>query len=94
MKIILEIDSLDLAQITSGLEARRDAWKRTLDYLRGIDPCDDFLIEECKDASEAEAIYKDYDRILSDLYHQETSYRQQTGRVIGQLLSSFMAEHR
>lgn len=94
MKIILEIDSLDLAQITSGLEVRRDAWRRTLGYLRGTDPCDDFLIEECKDASEAEAIYKDYDRILSDLYHQEKSYRQQMGRIIGQLLSSLMTERR
>ena len=71
----IELDEHDLGQLLDGLEIRADSWRRTAEYLRAGDMPDGefFIIEECSDEDEAEAIAADYDRIIGVLMEQRDS---------------------
>jgi hypothetical protein len=71
----IELDEEDLGQILDGLEIRAESWRRTAEYLRAGDmPAGDFfVIEECRDEEEAEAIAADYGRIIGMLVEQRDS---------------------
>ena len=71
----IELDEHDLGQLLDGLEIRADSWRRTAEYLRAGDMPDGefFMIEECSDEDEAEAIAADYGRIIGMLMEQRDS---------------------
>ncbi|MEY4570654.1 MAG: hypothetical protein RLZZ398_2093 [Verrucomicrobiota bacterium] len=71
----IELDEHDLGQLLDGLEIRADSWRRTAEYLRAGDMPDGefFIIEECSDEDEAEAIAADYGRIIGILMEQRDS---------------------
>ena len=71
----IELDEHDLGQLLDGLEIRADSWRRTAEYLRaGAMPDGElFMIEECSDEDEAEAIAADYGRIIGILMAQRDS---------------------
>jgi hypothetical protein len=71
----IELDEHDLGQLLDGLEIRADSWRRTAEYLRAGDMPDGehFMIEECSDEDEAEAIAADYGRIIGILMEQRDS---------------------
>lgn len=70
--IKLELEEADVGQILDGLEVRRDAWRRTADYLESGDESGDdmFLIEECSDADEARWLAERYDAIIGKIHEQ------------------------
>ena len=72
MTYTIELDDEDLGQILDGLEIRAESWRRTAEYLRTGDmPAGEFfVIEECRDEEEAEAIAADYGRIIGKLVAQ------------------------
>ena len=74
-KYRIELDEHDLGQLLDGLEIRADSWRRTAEYLRAGDMPDGehFMIEECSDEDEAEAIAADYGRIIGILMEQRDS---------------------
>jgi hypothetical protein len=68
----IDLSEHDLGQLLDGLEARKDSWMRTADYLRAGDQAEEefFLIEECSDEDEAAEIAADYGRIIAKLVNQ------------------------
>lgn len=72
----IRLSSNDLGQIRDGLLSRSEAWHGTAEYLEsGRTPRADFVIEECSEAEEANAIAADYDRIISSIDSQIEAQR-------------------
>ncbi len=73
----LELDDHEFGQVLDGLEQRAVVWERTADYLRTEKFPDGefFLIEECSDATEADAIAVRYRAILRKLHAQLEAQR-------------------
>ena len=69
----IELDDIDLGQLLDGLEVRAEAWEKTADYYRtGVAP-DDFIMEECRDAEEAEKIAAHYRSIIAKILTQQSA---------------------
>lgn len=66
----LELDDFDLDQLLDGLESRAEAWERTADYHRTGESPVDFVVEECNNADEADAIANHYRSILTKIRDQ------------------------
>jgi hypothetical protein len=67
----IRFEDKDLGQLLDGLHCRSEAWHGTAEYLEsGHTPREDFVIEECSDAEEANAIAADYDRIIANIETQ------------------------
>ena len=66
--VTLRLDSNDVGQIIEGLECRREAWKRTAEYLETGYANGE--IEECSNASEASSIAAFYGRIIAEIQRQ------------------------
>ncbi|MGD0350135.1 MAG: hypothetical protein ABSB84_07460 [Verrucomicrobiota bacterium] len=67
----IELDSFDLGQVLDGLEIRAEAWEKTADYHRTGESPPDFIVEECKDAEEADAIASHYRAIIAKIRKQQ-----------------------
>ena len=67
----LTLDSNDIGQILDGLRCRADNWRETAEYLEtGHTSRHDFVVEECSDAHEAQAIADHYERIITSIKSQ------------------------
>lgn len=67
----LKLDSMEVGQLLDGLSARAEAWRRTAEFLaNGEINGGPFIIEECSDADEAEAIASDYRAIIEKIRNQ------------------------
>jgi hypothetical protein len=60
----IELDEFDFNQTLDGLEQRAEAWKKTARYHRTGELSDDILVEQCRDAEEAEQIALHYRSII------------------------------
>jgi hypothetical protein len=70
-QIHLVLGDAEIFQLLDGLEAREESWRKTAAYLRTGDSGDDFfLIEECSNAEEANAIANDYSTIIAKIRTQ------------------------
>ena len=60
----IKLSKLDLGAIREGIESRRDAWRKTAEYHRVgfVEP--GYIVEECNDEHEADAIADDFARLL------------------------------
>jgi hypothetical protein len=67
-KYKIELDDFDLGQVLDGLESRVTAWERTTIYHRMGES--DMLVEECRDAEEAEKIAAHYRTIVAKIRKQ------------------------
>ena len=72
-KYRIELDALDLGQILDGLEVRAEAWEKTAEFHRSGKTPDDFLVEECRDAAEAENIAAHYRSIIGKILTQRNA---------------------
>ena len=70
--ITLELEKEEVGQILDGLEVRRDAWRRTADYLESGEMPDGefFVVEECSDADEARWLAERYEAIIGKIRGQ------------------------
>ncbi|HZQ45407.1 MAG TPA: hypothetical protein VFC07_00225 [Verrucomicrobiae bacterium] len=68
----IELDGFDLGQLLDGLEARADAWEKTARYHRTGESPPDFIVEECRDANEADTISAHYRSIISKILKQRS----------------------
>ena len=69
--LTIRLDSEDLGQLLDGLRCRSKSWHGTAQYMdRGHSDRDDFIIEECRDAEEAQKIAAHYDRIIASIEAQ------------------------
>ena len=68
----IQLDDIDLGQLLDGLESKAEAWEKTSDYLRtGESPEGEFfVIEECSDPEEADAVAGHYRSIISKISGQ------------------------
>jgi hypothetical protein len=67
----IELDDFDLGQVLDGLEIRAEMWEKTADYHRtGVSP-PDFIVEECNDTEEADAIARHYRAIITKIRKQQ-----------------------
>jgi hypothetical protein len=68
----IKLDDFDLGQALDGLSTRAEAWEKTADYMRsGSMPRGEFfLIEECRDAEEADQIAAHYRSIIDKVEKQ------------------------
>jgi hypothetical protein len=68
----VEFDDLDLFQLLDGLDMRAESWERTADYLRTekMPEGEFFVVEECSDPKEAEAVAAHYRKIIGDIQRQ------------------------
>lgn len=67
----LKLDSMEVGQLLDGLSARAESWRRTAEFLAtGETKGEPFVIEECSDAEEAEAIASDYLSIIKKIRTQ------------------------
>ena len=69
-KYRIELDELDLGQVLDGLEVRAAAWEKTAVYHRTGQSPPDMIVEECRDADEAEKIATHYRSIISKICKQ------------------------
>lgn len=69
-KYKIELNDLDLGQVLDGLEVRAHAWEQTANYYRTGESPLDAIIEECRDAEEAEKIAAHYRSIISEIRKQ------------------------
>ncbi len=69
--IRIELDSVDLGQLLDGLNARADAWEKTAHYHRTGESPPDFIVEECCDAKEADAVAAHYRSIIGKIQSQQ-----------------------
>ncbi len=70
-KIIqLSLSEAYIDQIIDGLCVREKAWQQTAMLLRGEEPGDASVCEECDDLEEAEGMAADYGRIIEMLVAQ------------------------
>lgn len=71
---VIRLSAFDLGQLIDGLEVRTRAWRDTADYLRtGELPSADFVMDECRDAEEAEQLAGHYERIMDSILEQQRS---------------------
>lgn len=69
---VIRLSAFDLGQLINGLEVRHRAWRDTAAYLRTGDvPSADFVMEECRDAEEAERLAGHYERIMDRILVQQ-----------------------
>jgi hypothetical protein len=69
---VIRLNAFDLGQLIDGLEVRQQAWSDTATYLRTGDmPSADFVMEECRDAEEAERLAAHYERIMEGILAQQ-----------------------
>jgi hypothetical protein len=69
-KYRIELDDFDLGQVLDGLETRAEAWEKTADYHRtGESP--NFIVEEGKNADEADSIANHYRSIIAKIRKQQ-----------------------
>lgn len=68
---MLRLDDTDVGQLLDGLEARAEAWTKTADYQRTGESPPDFIVEECKDANEANRIATHYRSIIAKIHKQQ-----------------------
>ncbi len=62
---VIRLNAFDLGQMIDGLEVRQRAWRDAASYLRtGEMPSEDFVMEESRDAEEAERLSGHYVRIM------------------------------
>lgn len=66
----IELSDFDLGQVIDGLSIRAEAWEKTAEFYRTGEPPEDFIIEECRDADEAEKIAAHYRSIVWKLQEQ------------------------
>lgn len=73
----LELEANDVGQALDGLEQRAEAWERTAKYLRteAMPDGEFFVIEECSDAAEADAIAAHYRKIIRTIEAQLEAQR-------------------
>jgi hypothetical protein len=69
-KFRIELDELDLGQILDGLEVRAEVWEKTAAYYRTGESPSGVLVEECRDAEEAEKIVTHYRSIIAKIREQ------------------------
>jgi len=67
-KYKLELDDFDLGQLLDGLETRAVIWENTAEFHRTGES--DTVIEECRDAEEAEKIAAHYRSIIAKVRTQ------------------------
>jgi hypothetical protein len=67
-KYIIELDDSDLGQVIDGLECRATAWEKTAEFHRTGHA--DVIVEECRDAAEAEKISAHYRSIIAKIRKQ------------------------
>ena len=68
-KYKIELDDFDLGQALDGLESRASAWEKTAIYHRTGET--DGLVEECRDAEEAEKIAAHYRSTIAKIRKQQ-----------------------
>ena len=66
----IELSEFDLGQLLDGLNIRAEAWERTAQFHRTGEASPDFIVEECRDAEEAEKIAAHYRDIISKILKQ------------------------
>ena len=73
----IELNDLDLGQLLDGLETRAESWERTAEYLRteAVPDGEFFVIEECSDPDEAQAIAVHYRAIILTIQTQMEAQR-------------------
>jgi hypothetical protein len=69
-KYRIELDELDPGQVLDGLETRATAWEKTAIYHRTGESPPDVVVEECRDAEEAEKIAAHYRSIIATIREQ------------------------
>lgn len=71
-EISITLTQNEIGQVLDGLEVRADAWEKTAAYLQpdGVPEDQDFVIEECSSADEAEAIANQYRLIMRKIKSQ------------------------
>jgi hypothetical protein len=67
----IQISETDLGQLIDGLCVRADAWEKTARYHRTGEVPHDILVEECRDAEEAEQIAEHYGSIIANIRKQK-----------------------
>jgi hypothetical protein len=67
----IRLSEFDLGWLIDGLCVRADAWEMTARYHRTGEVPDDILIEECRDADEAEQIAQHYRSIIRNIRKQK-----------------------
>jgi hypothetical protein len=67
-KYTIELDELDLGQLLDGLESRAVAWEKTAEFHRKGEV--DVIVEESRDAEEAEKIGAHYRSIIDKIEKQ------------------------
>ncbi len=75
--ITLKLPDIHVGQILDGLEARREAWERTVIYFQ--DGVVDGEIEEATDEDEAQGIADLYSKIIASI---ETQRKAETERLL------------
>ena len=67
-----ELGEHEVGQLLDGLEIREESWRRTADYMRtGEMPEDElFIIEECRDETEADELAECYRSIIESIRRQ------------------------
>jgi hypothetical protein len=76
----IELDDFDLGQVLDGLEIRAEAWEKTADYHRSGESPPDFIVEECKDAEEADTIASHYRTIIAKVRRQREEQNHATAK--------------
>jgi len=67
----IELDDRDLGQLLDGLEARAEAWEKTVANHRTGQSPPDFIVEESNDADEADGIAIHYRSIIAKIRQQQ-----------------------
>lgn len=69
--LTIRLDANDVYQLLDGLRCRSESWHGTARYMNhGFSDRPDFIIEECRDAEEAQKIAAHYDRIIATIEAQ------------------------
>ena len=68
---VLRLDDNDVGQLLDGLESRATSWEKTADYHRTGESPQDFIVEECNDADEANGIATYYRSIIAQIRKQQ-----------------------
>lgn len=75
MKNIIQLTLTDaeVGQLLDGLWVREDVWRQTAMLMRGDEPDDPSVCEECNGVEEAEAIHLTYSELTEKIYSQYKS---------------------
>lgn len=71
----IELSDIDTGQLLDGLSQRAEAWALTAEFHRSGECPSDFVVEECTDAEEADAIEEHYRSIISRIESQREAQR-------------------